>query len=139
MQEFWPPTRGITHPDQLPLGYINSGVPAGESHSWWDYSDFLDLSDACRKIVILNDRKGRFPRKRRGRGGKEWNWVDQHCLRQPSLLMQVQTLTNSSLAPRRTGEKPAVPILWVLLVKLSVLKDSPLCEPDMKQPSSLKE
>lgn len=32
-------------------GYINSRVPAGESHSWWDYSDFLDLSDACRKSL----------------------------------------------------------------------------------------
>lgn len=46
--------------------------------------------------------------------------------------MQVETLTNSSLAPRRPEEKPAVPVLRVLLVKLGVLENSSLGEPDMK-------
>lgn len=45
------PARRIKHPDQISSGYINSTVPAGKSHSWWDYSDFLDLGDACRKSL----------------------------------------------------------------------------------------
>lgn len=51
MGGFTTPMWWIKHPNQLLSGYINSRVPAGESHSWWDYSDFLDLSDACRKSL----------------------------------------------------------------------------------------
>lgn len=69
---------------------------------------FWILGYACRRIIILSDREDRFLWKRGGGEVRNKIGIDQHCLRQPSLLMQVQILTNSSLVPQRKLRNPAV-------------------------------
>lgn len=68
MWELWGPTRGIMHPEQLAtLGLYKFKSPS------WEITllmrlQWLSGSQWClQEIVILSDRKARFPRKRRGR------------------------------------------------------------------------